>query len=141
MIPVSPTVDVMGNAVEQSASEPFEAEDLGPFLEGQVAGHQRRCAFVTLTEGLEQQLGAPILDRNFYSAASRRYGDATWSIFTPALTLYAGPLPEQGSQQSPLCPILCLVALCSCLFSAVSLADEALIDTDRCNSGQIWLSS
>ena len=31
-------VDVMSNAVEQSA---FRAEDLGPFLEGQVAGHQR----------------------------------------------------------------------------------------------------
>ena len=34
-------VDVMGNAVEQSAGEAFRAEDLGPFLEGQVAGHQR----------------------------------------------------------------------------------------------------
>jgi len=41
-------MDVMGSAVEQSAGEPFGAEDLGPFLEGQVAGHQRGCAFVAL---------------------------------------------------------------------------------------------
>ena len=34
-------VDVMGDAVEQSAGKPFGAEDLGPFLEGQVAGGQR----------------------------------------------------------------------------------------------------
>ena len=47
-------VDVMGNAVEQSTGKPFGAEDLGPFLEGQVAGHQRRCPLIALTEGLEQ---------------------------------------------------------------------------------------
>jgi hypothetical protein len=29
-------VDVMGDAVEQSAGEPFRTEDLGPFLEWQV---------------------------------------------------------------------------------------------------------
>ena len=34
-------VDVMGDAVEQSAGEAFGAEDLGPFLERQVAGDQR----------------------------------------------------------------------------------------------------
>ena len=50
----------MGEAVEQSAGEAFGAEDLGPFLEWPVAGDQRRCAFVALTEGLEQQLGAAL---------------------------------------------------------------------------------
>lgn len=49
---------MVGDAVEQSASEPFRPEDLSPFLEGQVAGYQRRCTFISLTEGLEQQFGA-----------------------------------------------------------------------------------
>ena len=31
----------MGEPVEQGAGEAFGAEDLGPFLEGQIAGHQR----------------------------------------------------------------------------------------------------
>jgi hypothetical protein len=30
----------MGEPIEQSAGEPFGAEDLGPFLEGQVRGDQ-----------------------------------------------------------------------------------------------------
>jgi len=33
-------VDVMGKSVEQSAGQPFRAEDFGPFGEGQVAGDQ-----------------------------------------------------------------------------------------------------
>jgi len=33
-------VDVVGEAVEQSAGEPLGAEDFGPLGEGQVAGHQ-----------------------------------------------------------------------------------------------------
>ena len=33
-------VDVVSEAVEQSAGEPFRAEDFGPFGEGQVAGDQ-----------------------------------------------------------------------------------------------------
>jgi hypothetical protein len=51
-------VNVMGKAVEQCSGEPFRAEDLGPFLEGQVACHQCGGAFIALTEGLEEQLGA-----------------------------------------------------------------------------------
>jgi len=41
-------VDVVGDAVEQGAGEPLGAEDLGPFVERQVAGDERRGAFVTL---------------------------------------------------------------------------------------------
>ena len=43
-----------------SQQQLLEPKTSGPFLEGQVAGHQRRCAFATLTEGLEQQLGADL---------------------------------------------------------------------------------
>ena len=41
-------VDVMGQPVEQRASQPFGAEDLGPFVEGQIRGHERRCLLVAL---------------------------------------------------------------------------------------------
>jgi hypothetical protein len=34
-------VDVVCNAVEQSSGEPLRAEDLGPLVEGQVAGDER----------------------------------------------------------------------------------------------------
>ena len=34
-------VDVMGQPIEQRAGESFGAEDLGPFIEGQIRGHQR----------------------------------------------------------------------------------------------------
>jgi hypothetical protein len=57
-------VDVMGYAVEQSACERFGAEHLGPFLEGQVAGHQRRRTFIALTESLEKQFGAGLGERD-----------------------------------------------------------------------------
>ena len=51
-------VDVMGKPVQQGAGEPFGAEDIGPFVEGQVAGDQRRGALIALADGLEEQLGA-----------------------------------------------------------------------------------
>jgi hypothetical protein len=54
-------VHVMGEPVEQGAGEPFGAEDLGPFLEGQVRGDQGRAALVALAEHLEEQLGAGLL--------------------------------------------------------------------------------
>ena len=34
-------VDVMGQPIEQRAGESFGAEDLGPFIVGQIRGHQR----------------------------------------------------------------------------------------------------
>jgi hypothetical protein len=51
-------VDMMGEPVQQCAGEPFGTEDFGPFLEWQVACHQCGGAFIALTEGLEEQLGA-----------------------------------------------------------------------------------
>jgi hypothetical protein len=32
---------MMGEAVERGTGEPLRAENLGPFLEGQIAGHHR----------------------------------------------------------------------------------------------------
>ena len=57
-------VDVLGQPVEQRASQPFGAEDLGPFVEGQIRGHERRCLLVALGEDLEQQLGAGLRQRD-----------------------------------------------------------------------------
>jgi hypothetical protein len=38
-------VDMMGEPVQQCAGETFGAEDLGPLLEGQIAGYQGGSAF------------------------------------------------------------------------------------------------
>jgi len=57
-------VDVVGDAIEQCAGEPFGAEDLGPLVEWQVAGDQRRGALVALADGLEEQLGSGLRQRH-----------------------------------------------------------------------------
>ena len=49
---------MVGEAVEQGSGQSFRAEDFGPFLEGQVAGHQGGSALIALAEHLEEQLGA-----------------------------------------------------------------------------------
>ena len=51
-------VDMMGEAIEQRAGQSLGAEHAGPLIEGQIAGHDDRAAFVALAEDLEQQLGA-----------------------------------------------------------------------------------
>src|SRR5271155_1137899 len=51
-------VDVMGQAVEQRAGEPFGAEHAGPLVERQIAGDEGGAALVTLAEDLEQELRA-----------------------------------------------------------------------------------
>ena len=51
-------VDVVCDAIEQCAGEPFGAEDLSPLVEGQIAGDERGTSFVALPDGLEQQFGA-----------------------------------------------------------------------------------
>ena len=57
-------MDVVGEAVKQGAGEALAAEDLGPFVEGQVAGDQGRAAFMALGEDLEQQFGAGLRQRH-----------------------------------------------------------------------------
>jgi len=54
----------MGETIEQSAGQPFGAEDLGPFLEGQVRGDQGRATLIALAEHLEEQFGAGFGLRN-----------------------------------------------------------------------------
>ena len=51
-------VDVVGEAVQQSAGETLRAEDLGPFVEGQVGGHHDGAPLVALAEHLEEQFSA-----------------------------------------------------------------------------------
>ena len=48
----------MGEAVQQSAGEPFGAEDVGPLVEGQVGGDQDGASFVALAEDLEEECRA-----------------------------------------------------------------------------------
>ncbi len=49
-------VDIVGDAVEQSAGEALAGEDRGPLLEGQVGGDDRGSVLVALAEHVEQQL-------------------------------------------------------------------------------------
>ena len=56
----------MGEPVEQGAGEALAAEDVGPFVEGQVAGDQGGSAFVALREDLEEEFGAGL--REWYEA-------------------------------------------------------------------------
>src|ERR1700739_3434495 len=51
-------MDMMGEPVEQGASEPFRAEDGRPFIERQIAGNHRCTTFIALAEYLEEQFGA-----------------------------------------------------------------------------------
>src|SRR5271166_4501241 len=82
-------VDMMGEAIEQGAGQPLGAEDAGPFVEWQVAGHDGGAALVTLAEDLEQQFGAGLGRRHiaeFIDDQSRgdrarlraRSGDLVW---------------------------------------------------------------
>ena len=48
-------VDVVGEPVQQRAGEPFRAEHVGPFVEGQVGGHQDGAPIAALAEDLEEQ--------------------------------------------------------------------------------------
>ena len=57
-------VDVVGEAVEESAGKPLGAEHLGPFVEGQIGGDQGRAPLVSLAEHLEQELGAGLGQRH-----------------------------------------------------------------------------
>ena len=66
-------VDVMGQPVEPRASQPFGAEDLGPFVEGQIRGHARRGLLVALGEDLEQQLGAGLRQRDVAELVHDQY--------------------------------------------------------------------
>ena len=43
-------MNVMGQPVQQGARHAFRTQDLGPFIERQIRGQQRRTALVALTE-------------------------------------------------------------------------------------------
>jgi hypothetical protein len=49
---------------QQGACEPLGAEHAGPFVKRQVAGDDGGAPFVSLTEDLEQQLGAGLRQRH-----------------------------------------------------------------------------
>lgn len=51
-------VDVMCQAIQQNACEPFGTKDLCPFIEGQVRGYDDGSAFVTLRDHFKEQFRA-----------------------------------------------------------------------------------
>ena len=46
---------MVGEPVQQRAGEAFRAEDLGPFVEGKIRGHQDGPSLVALAEDLEEE--------------------------------------------------------------------------------------
>ena len=53
----------MGEPVQQRSGEPFRAEALGLFVEGQVGGHHDGAPFAALAEDLEEEF-SPVGDRS-----------------------------------------------------------------------------
>ena len=51
-------VDMVSQAVQQCASQPFRPEHLGPLVEGQVGGDQDGAPLAALAEHLEEQFRA-----------------------------------------------------------------------------------
>ena len=62
--------DVVGEPVEECACQALGTERLGPFVERQVAGDQRRAAFVALRDQLEQQFCAGLFYRGTNPSSS-----------------------------------------------------------------------
>ena len=48
-------VDVVGEPVQQRSGQPLRVEHVGPFVEGQVGGHQDGSPIAALAEDLEEQ--------------------------------------------------------------------------------------
>jgi len=57
-------VNVMCQAVEESASEALGAEHADPVLEWQIGGHQRRAALVALRDHLNEQFRTGLRERD-----------------------------------------------------------------------------
>jgi hypothetical protein len=57
-------VDVVGESVEQGAGEALAAEDVGPFVEGEVAGDEGRAALVALREDFEEEFCSGLRQRD-----------------------------------------------------------------------------
>ena len=78
---------MVGEPVQQRPGQPLRAEDLGPFVEGQVGGDQDGAPFVALAEDLEEQF---------------RAGSGQWdkAQFVYDQQVQAGQLPLQIQQPS-----------------------------------------
>src|SRR6516165_947963 len=57
-------VNVVGQPVEQRTGQPLGPEHARPLVERQIAGDDGGAALVTLTEDLEQELGAGLRQRH-----------------------------------------------------------------------------
>jgi hypothetical protein len=98
-------VDVMGEAVEQGAGEPLGAEDLGPFVKGQIAGDQDGCAFVSLAKDFEQEFSAlaaerlPLSSEKKYAASGLR-SFKIFSIVVPSVPFLAAAFPASTGMET-----------------------------------------
>ncbi len=95
----------MGEPVEQRPGEPLRAHDLGPFVEGEIAGDENRPALVPLAENLEKQFRSGFGQRyesqfvdNQQLVACELFLEPEQPFFVPAsissCTSAAGPEPQ-----------------------------------------------
>ena len=57
-------MDMVGDAVEERAGETLAGEHRGPFLEGQVRGHDGGAVLLAPAEDVEQQLASGLRERH-----------------------------------------------------------------------------
>jgi hypothetical protein len=90
---------MVGQAIEQGASEPLGAKHAGPFIERQVAGHDGGASLVALAEDLEQQFGAGLRQRHiaeFVDDQELVAGDLALQAQEPLLVAGLNQLLHEG---------------------------------------------
>ena len=89
----------MGEPVQQGAGEPLGAEDLGPLVEGKVAGDERRGTFVPLAEGLEEQLGSGLRQRHIAQLVNDQQLIGGQLLLEPEQSLFVAGLDQFADQR------------------------------------------
>ena len=99
---------MVGEPVQQRSGQPLRSEDLGPFVEGQVGGHQDGAPFAALAEDLEEEF-SPVGDRSTKPSSSmisrlRRdrfrcrlsSGISSLASSGPLYPVFTGATPQRG---------------------------------------------
>jgi hypothetical protein len=85
---------MMCEAVGERTGEPFRSEHARPFIERQIAGRQRRAAFVALAEDIEQKLRANCCERHVTEFADDQQFDVVEVFLQSAKAAFISRLHE-----------------------------------------------
>ena len=92
----------MSETVEECACESLGPEDLSPFVEGKICGHEDRSSLVTLAEDLEQEFSAGLRQRDeaeFIDNEQLESGQLLLKVQQPSLIPGLDQLVDQGRQR------------------------------------------